>query len=121
MLQDTFVEALIEKKAAKIVRYDCENYPLLVDCVIICEATTSVHLRALKEAVESCYGSLKKEQLGELTCRASGDLESGWLIIDLNDFIIHIMLDSLREYYALDDWVSTYATLIRHESNGEGL
>ena len=121
MLQETFVEALIEKKAEKVVLYDCENYPLLVDSVIICQASTSVHLRALKEAVESCYASLKKTQLKGLVCRVSGDLDSGWLIIDLNDFIIHIMLDSLRDYYALDDWVSTYATLIRHESNGEGL
>ena len=106
---DHFVNVLLEKKAENLKVYACENYPLFVDAVIVCQVSTSVHLRALKAAVETCWVGLKKNQkVAEL--RVSGELNSGWLIIDLNDFVIHIMLDSLREYYELDAWIEGYAT-----------
>ena len=44
---------------------------------------------------------MKKE--GQPAHRRSGDPDSGWIIVDFFDVVIHIFLDQMRRYYAIEE------------------
>jgi ribosome-associated protein len=45
--------------------------------------------------------TLKQE--GVFAFRKSGTPESGWMVLDYIDVVIHIFLSEIRDYYALED------------------
>jgi ribosome-associated protein len=55
------------------------------------------HLRAL---AEECEISLKND--GMKCYRKSGSAESGWILLDFVDVVVHFMTEETREYYALE-------------------
>ena len=71
--------------------------------MVICTATSKRHLHAL-------HAHLKKA-LKPLDNLYSCDREeSTWLIIDINDIIIHIMTKEARDYYRLESLWTDYTT-----------
>ena len=44
---------------------------------------------------------LKKE--GVIAHRRSGDSESGWIVVDYFDVVIHIFATQTRQYYAIEE------------------
>lgn len=59
--------------------------------------SSAPHLKALGDAVQY---SLKKE--GVVCFRRSGNPESGWLVEDYFDVVIHIFSREARTYYAIE-------------------
>jgi ribosome-associated protein len=67
------------------------------DYFVICSGDSDRQLRAIYDEVEHI---LKKE--GTLPHHVEGSVDSGWLLLDFGDVIVHIFAPSEREYYQLD-------------------
>ena len=67
------------------------------DYFVICTGETQRQIRAIREEVEH---TLKRE--GVLPIHHEGTVDSGWLLIDYGDVIVHIFATEEREYYQLD-------------------
>jgi len=67
------------------------------DYFVICTGETERQIRAIFEEVEH---SLKKE--GVLPAHHEGSVDSGWLLLDYGDVIVHIFATLEREYYQLE-------------------
>ena len=90
-------EAAGDKQASDIVLLDARAVCSFADYFVICTADTERQIRAIYEEVEH---TLKKE--GVLPHHHEGLLDSGWLLLDYGDVIVHIFATSEREYYQLD-------------------
>lgn len=67
------------------------------DYFVICTGESERQLRAIYEEVEHI---LKKERV--LPLHHEGAIDSGWLLLDYGDVIVHIFSTSEREFYQLD-------------------
>jgi ribosome-associated protein len=78
------------------------------DYFVICAADAERQIRAVYDEIEQ---SLKKE--GVLPHHHEGTVDSGWLLLDYGDVIVHIFGASQREYYRLDELWREAKTVLR--------
>ncbi|MBX6772444.1 MAG: ribosome silencing factor [Chloroflexi bacterium] len=98
---------LAEAKAEDIVLLDVRRATYLADYFVICTATSDRHLASLTERL--------RERTDELAVRANhveGTPDSGWILIDYGDVIVHLFSPALREFYHLERVWSEAATLL---------
>ena len=78
------------------------------DYFVICSAETSRQISAVREEVEHV---LKRE--GILPHHHEGTVDSGWLLLDYGNVIVHIFASPEREFYQLDKLWSEANTLVQ--------
>ena len=91
------MEAASEKKAADIVLLDARWVCSFADYFVICNGDSGRQTQAIYEEVEH---ALKKAGVSPI--HHEGTVDSGWLLIDYGDVIVHIFATLEREYYQLD-------------------
>jgi ribosome-associated protein len=88
---------LDEKKAGDIVVLDVSAQSSITDFLIVATATSSPHLRTLRVELEKALDAANTHLVGMETPE-----ESGWLVIDAFDVMIHLFLAETRERYGLE-------------------
>ncbi len=101
-LANRLEKIITDKKGIDVKLYDCRGKSNLTDFFIIATATSVPHIRALASEIRA---SLKNTT----TPIFSGTPESGWIVIDCYDVIVHIFRSELRSYYAIDDFLNKLA------------
>jgi ribosome-associated protein len=91
-------ELLEGKKAENIVLIDVRKKSGVADYFLLASGTSTPHLKALADEVQF---TLKHE--GIQCYHRSGDPDSGWIVLDYSDLIIHILSTKARSYYSLED------------------
>lgn len=86
-----------ERKAEYIKILDMRSRLIITDYFIIISAKNTRLTRRIQEEV-CTY--LKSKNLKPINI--SGLSEGKWILIDYNDFVIHIFTNELREYYELE-------------------
>jgi len=102
------VEAASDKQASDVVLLDTRKVCSFADYFVICNGESTRQIKAIYEEIEHV---LKKG--GILPLHREGALDSGWLLIDFGDVIVHIFAPFEREYYQLDEFWSKAATVVR--------
>lgn len=91
------IDALEEIKAHDIVVLDVDEGVSLFDCMIVASADSNRQTRALANNVQEKV----KAAGGKVYC-VEGQETGEWLLVDLGDVVVHIMLPAVREYYDLE-------------------
>jgi ribosome-associated protein len=89
--------ALDEKKAEALTLLDVSEQSSITDYLVIATATSEPHLRALRVELEKVLDSQNIRLVGMEAAQ-----ESGWIVIDAFDVMIHIFLAATRERYGLE-------------------
>lgn len=77
---------------------DVHEITSFTDYFIICTGTSNRMLDALADGVlEKTKAQFKKKN------RLEGKPESGWIVLDYGDIVVHIFDDELRRYYNLEE------------------
>jgi ribosome-associated protein len=101
------VEVASDKQASNIVLLDVRDLCSFADYFVICTGDSQRQVRAILEDIEL---TLKKE--GVLPHHHEGALDSGWILLDYGDVIVHIFSLEERDYYNLDGlWDKAIAVL----------
>ena len=90
-------EWLNEHKARDLDSFNLPEGNPLADIVLICTASSARHARSLADGL----GELCKQQKFEML-RTEGYQEGLWVLVDLNDVIVHIFQEPVREMYRLE-------------------
>jgi ribosome-associated protein len=59
---------------------------------------------------------MKAKELGATHARIEGERESEWILVDLNDVVVHIMLSTTRAFYSLEDLWEPIKDLREHKA-----
>lgn len=78
------------------------------DYFVICSGETARQIKTIYEEVEQ---TLKKEDI--LPHHREGTPDSGWMLLDFGDIIVHIFTLTEREYYQLDKLWSQAIPIVR--------
>ena len=92
-------EIAYDRKAENIIRLDLSEVSAVSDYFILCTATSEPHIRAVAERIQR--GVLEKLKVKPV--HVDGSPESGWIIVDFGNVMIHIMTASCRELYQLEE------------------
>ena len=90
-------DIMAEKKAIDARLFDVREISGVTDYYLVASGNSPAHLKALLNEV-----LVKLKDDGTRCFRRSGDPESGWLVIDYVDVIIHLFTPETREYYAVE-------------------
>jgi len=86
-----------EKQARNITMLDLRDLTSIADYFVICTGESDRQIRAILRDTEE---GLEKE--GVRVGRIEGTPESGWVILDYGDVLVHIFSSEQREFYKLE-------------------
>lgn len=89
--------AVEELKARDIVEIDVRGKSSVCDYMVIASGTSSRHVKSIADEVVKFAKKLDVQPLG-----VEGEREAEWVLVDLGDVVVHVMLPRVREFYALE-------------------
>ena len=102
------MEIASDKQADNIVMLDMREVCSFADYFVICSGDSTRQLEAIWQEI---HKTLKHE--GIAPYHSEGTADSGWLLLDMGDVIVHIFAPSQRDYYQLDALWDKAVPLIR--------
>ena len=87
-----------EKKGFNILALDVREHASFTDYFLICSGSSDRQVQALSRHIEE---TLKKEQ-GVKTLGTEGLRGGRWVLLDYGDFVVHVFLDSVRDFFKFD-------------------
>ena len=102
------VEAASDKQAMDIVLLDTRGVCSFADYFVVCSGDSVRQIQAIYDEV----GHILKRE-GILPHHHEGTIDSGWLLLDYGDVIVHIFAPFEREYYQLDKLWSQAVPVVR--------
>ncbi|MBN8713714.1 MAG: ribosome silencing factor [Xanthomonadales bacterium] len=96
-LRHQVLDALESLKAKDVREIDVRDRTSIADLLVIASGTSARHVKSIADEV----GRFAK-QAGFTPLGVEGEQEGEWVLIDLGDVIVHVMLPRIREFYALE-------------------
>jgi len=90
-------KALDDKKAINLKILDMRGKSSVTDYFIIATGNSLPHLRAMKDTLQKSFKASNVNVIG-----MDASHETGWIVIDVFDFIVHLFSEEMREHYNLE-------------------
>ncbi|EIM01627.1 MULTISPECIES: ribosome silencing factor [Rhodanobacter] len=96
-LRKSVIDALEELKAKDVREIDVRGKTSIADLLVIASGTSARHVKSIADEV----GKFAKKA-GVMPLGVEGEAEGEWVLVDLGDVIVHVMLPRIREFYGLE-------------------
>src|ERR1700739_2108166 len=96
-LQTLVTAALDDMKAANVRVLDVRGLTDIVDTMVIASGNSDRHVRSIAERVVERAKAAGFRPLG-----TEGARDGEWVLVDLQDILVHVMLPRVREFYGLE-------------------
>ena len=97
VLLKTVHAAIEELKARDAVQIDVRGKSSVTDFMVVASGTSTRHVKSIADEVVRFAKQLDVQPLG-----VEGEREAEWVLVDLGDVVVHVMLPRVREFYALE-------------------
>ena len=97
VLLEAILKALDDMKAKDVVVIDVRNRTSITDDLVFASGTSTRHVKSLADSVAKAARDIKMPPIG-----VEGEKEAEWVLVDLADVVVHVMLPKTREFYALE-------------------
>ncbi|MBK1853153.1 MULTISPECIES: ribosome silencing factor [unclassified Marinobacter] len=96
-LKDLIVNALEDVKAQDISVIDVRDRTSVTDFMVLASGTSNRHVKSLADSVV-----VDAKEKGVRVSSVEGGGGSDWILVDMGDVIVHVMLPATREFYDLE-------------------
>jgi ribosome-associated protein len=96
-LQQVVLDALSDMKAVDVRAMDVRGITDITDVMVVASGTSDRHVRSIADRVlQRC------KEAGFRPYGMEGERDGEWVLLDLQDLVLHVMLPRVREFYALE-------------------
>src|SRR5215475_9773189 len=96
-LQDVVTAALDDMKAVNVKVLDVRGLTDIADTMIIASGNSDRHVKSIADRVVE-----KTKAAGFRPLGTEGARDGEWVLVDLQDILVHVMLPRVREFYGLE-------------------
>ncbi|MEL6951194.1 MAG: ribosome silencing factor [Pseudomonadota bacterium] len=96
-LAETVVAALEDAKAQDIRLIDVRHLTSMTDYMVVASGTSDRHVKSVASSVVSTLKAAGRRPLG-----VEGENDGEWVLVDLQDALVHVMLPRIRDFYNLE-------------------
>ncbi len=96
-LQQAVTTALDDMKAVNVRVLDVRGLTDIADTMVIASGNSDRHVRSIAERVVE-----KAKAAGFRPLGTEGERDGEWVLVDLQDVVVHVMLPRVREFYGLE-------------------
>ena len=96
-LKAAVIDAIEDIKGFDITAMDVRKLTNMTSYMIVASATSSRQAKAIGDNVRE-----KMKEKGYNIRGTEGEKEGEWVLVDLNDIVVHIMVPATRAYYNLE-------------------
>ncbi len=89
--------ALDDAKAISIETIDVRGKTTITDFMVVASGNSTRHVKTLAESVV-----LNSKRAGVEVLGVEGESEAEWILVDLADVLVHLMLPRTRDFYSLE-------------------
>jgi ribosome-associated protein len=93
----TITNALEDMKAVNVKVMDVRGVTDIADSMVIASGNSDRHVRSIADRVVE-----RAKAAGFRPYGREGERDGEWVLVDLNDVIVHVMLPRVREFYGLE-------------------
>jgi ribosome-associated protein len=99
--KEVILNALDDLKAVDVKVLPVGEISSVADYMIIASGNSTRHVKSLADNVVK-----ESKKLGLVPKGVEGESASEWVLVDLGDIVVHVMLPRIREFYCLEKlWV----------------
>ena len=96
-LHGVVINALEDLKARETSEIDVRGKTSVTDLIVITSGTSTRHVRSIADEVVRAAKKVGLPPIG-----VEGEREAEWVLVDLGDIVVHVMLPRTREFYGLE-------------------
>jgi ribosome-associated protein len=96
-LKTVVLDSLDDMKALEVKFLDVRGLTDIADFMVIASGTSDRHVRSIAQRLVE-----KAKEAGFRPHGVEGQADGDWVLIDLNEMIVHVMLPRVREFYGLE-------------------
>jgi len=89
--------ATLRKSVIDVREIDVRGKTSIADLLVIASGTSARHVKSIADEV-----SKYAKKAGVMPLGVEGEVEGEWVLVDLGDVIVHVMLPRIREFYGLE-------------------
>lgn len=91
------VELAEDKQASDIVMLDLQKLNAVADYFVVCTGESERQLKAIADSIDETIG----DELGR-SAKIEGTPDTGWVLLDYGDVVVHVFSVALRDYYRIE-------------------
>jgi ribosome-associated protein len=96
-LAQIVLDALADMKAVDVKAMDVRGITDITDTMVVASGTSDRHVKSITDrVVQRC------KEAGFRPYGVEGERDGEWVLLDLQDVVLHVMLPRVREFYALE-------------------
>ena len=96
-LHDVVLDALADMKAVDVKALDVRGLTDITDTMVVASGTSDRHVKSIADrVVQRC------KEAGFRPFGMEGERDGEWVLLDLQDVVLHVMLPRVRQFYALE-------------------
>ena len=96
-LERVVLDALADMKAVDVKALDVRGITDITDMMVVASGTSDRHVKSIADrVVQRC------KEAGFRPYGIEGERDGEWVLLDLHDLVLHVMLPRVREFYALE-------------------
>lgn len=96
-LKEVVTDALLDGKAREVTWMEVSSQTDITDHMVVASGTSSIHVKAVANRIIEDVGESGRKPIG-----VEGLSDGEWVLIDLADIVVHVMLPKVREFYDLE-------------------
>jgi ribosome-associated protein len=96
-VRDVVLDALADMKAVDVKALDVRGLTDITDTMVVASGTSDRHVKSIADrVVQRC------KEAGFRPYGLEGERDGEWVLLDLQDVVLHVMLPRVRQFYALE-------------------
>lgn len=96
-LVELVLDGLDDLKGVNPVTLDVRKLSNVMDYLVVCSGTSNRHVKSLADNVVR-----KAREAGQRPLGVEGEDGGEWVLVDLGDVVVHVMLPATRDFYDLE-------------------